>query len=210
MQTKKQEIEVSILAQAELEFYNFGFQHASIRRIIKASGTTIGNFYNYFKNKDALFEALISEEYQKFESLIHNHKKYEHTGITLDILKSRAFQEQLPIMLSSLLPDFSMRFVILIEGSKGSKFENVRNFLVSQIKEHLNEHEKESCVEISDEIGELLSEQLINGMIHILKLQKDNKVLRNQMMSDYLLFYIIGAMGLLTSKQNSIKKQLLI
>lgn len=48
------------------EFLARGFQSASLRNIVKTAGVTTGAFYGYYDSKEALFEALVSEQYDYF------------------------------------------------------------------------------------------------------------------------------------------------
>lgn len=55
-----------IHAAAMQEFLEKGFQSASLRNIVKTAGVTTGAFYGYYDSKEALFEALVSEQYNYF------------------------------------------------------------------------------------------------------------------------------------------------
>lgn len=59
MQTPKDEIRNNILAVAREEFSKNGFERASIRTITAKAKTSKSNVYNYFKDKDALFHAVV-------------------------------------------------------------------------------------------------------------------------------------------------------
>ncbi len=48
------------------EFLEKGFQSASMRNIVKIAGVTTGAFYGYYDSKEALFEALVCEQYDYF------------------------------------------------------------------------------------------------------------------------------------------------
>lgn len=48
---------------AKAEFLEKGFQLASLRNIVKTVGMTTGAFYGYYKNKEALFAALVQDAY---------------------------------------------------------------------------------------------------------------------------------------------------
>lgn len=48
------------------EFLEKGFQSASLRNIVKTAGVTTGAFYGYYDSKEALFEALVCEQYDYF------------------------------------------------------------------------------------------------------------------------------------------------
>lgn len=48
---------------AKAEFMEKGFKSASLRKIVKAAGVTTGALYGYYDSKEALFEALVGEQY---------------------------------------------------------------------------------------------------------------------------------------------------
>ena len=43
------------------EFLEKGFRGASLREIVKKAGVTTGAFYGYYKSKEELFDALVSQ-----------------------------------------------------------------------------------------------------------------------------------------------------
>lgn len=51
----------NILNAAKAEFLEKGFRGASLRNIVKNANVTTGAFYGYFKSKEDLFDALVSE-----------------------------------------------------------------------------------------------------------------------------------------------------
>ena len=53
-----------IVNAAIKEFGEFSYDAASINRIIKASGTSKGTFYHYFKDKKALYFSIIEHSIQ--------------------------------------------------------------------------------------------------------------------------------------------------
>ncbi|KAB1438485.1 TetR/AcrR family transcriptional regulator [Candidatus Galacturonibacter soehngenii] len=62
----------SIIKAALDEFSQNDYEQASINKIIKEAKTSKGNFYHYFKNKEELYMALVSEAYQKkLENVIY-------------------------------------------------------------------------------------------------------------------------------------------
>lgn len=52
-----------IHSAAMQEFLEKGFKSASLRNIVKTAGVTTGAFYGYYGSKEALFEALVGEQY---------------------------------------------------------------------------------------------------------------------------------------------------
>ena len=53
----------NILQAGKREFLEKGFREASLRNIVKSAGVTTGAFYGYYKSKEDLFDALVSEAY---------------------------------------------------------------------------------------------------------------------------------------------------
>ena len=54
----------NILRAGKREFLENGFRGASLRRIVKEAAVTTGAFYGYYKNKEALFDALVAKPYE--------------------------------------------------------------------------------------------------------------------------------------------------
>jgi TetR/AcrR family transcriptional repressor of mexJK operon len=52
----------AILASARAEFFEFGFEAASIERIAAAANVSKVTIYNHFQNKENLFSAMVSSE----------------------------------------------------------------------------------------------------------------------------------------------------
>lgn len=197
MQVKKDEVRNAILNEAEKEFGEKGFLNASVRKIVKAAGTTIGNFYNYFENKDALFEALVDDEYKGFIYFIENHNKVEKPEFFLQTSDISQWRKVLPQLLQNIMPVFSDRFVLLLESSMGTKYENTRKLVTDLLKEHFVEHMSQLGPSGTEgAMGEIIAEQVLNGIILIIKRYKDEAV-RKELLSEYLLIHLMGVMGLL-------------
>ena len=61
MALKDYSIDNRIIAAARKEFYEYGFTQASLRKIASRAEVTTGALYTRYKNKDELFEYLVSE-----------------------------------------------------------------------------------------------------------------------------------------------------
>lgn len=197
MQIKKIEIKDALLKTAEKEFLAKGFRHASLRKIIKEAGTTIGNFYNYFKNKESLFEELVKDEFEKMKFFIENHDKIERPDYLWNVSDVGQWRRVLKQLITDAFPQFSDRFILLVEGSKGTKFENTRYEIIKLLKDHFIEHmEKFDSKLLDRDFAEITAEQMLSGMILILKQHNDEKK-RKELLTEHLLFYFIGTMGLI-------------
>lgn len=62
-QRPKKEVREAILTAAAETFAAIGFQKATLAEIVDRAGTSIGNLYKYFPNKDELFHAFIPPEF---------------------------------------------------------------------------------------------------------------------------------------------------
>ncbi|QUH25906.1 TetR/AcrR family transcriptional regulator [Serpentinicella alkaliphila] len=195
MQYKKDEIRLKILLEAEKEFLEKGFDGASLRKIVKKAGTSIGNFYNYFENKEELFEELVKEEYTNLIYFLKNHNGVEAPNFN-DILKEDQWKTILASTLYEMIPRLSNSFVLLFESSKGTKFENIRQEIVKILKEHFIEHMLDKGLKyLNIAFADLVAEQCLNGIIYIIKKHKDVDV-RKKLIVEHLMFYIIGVMSL--------------
>ena len=83
-----------ILECAKGEFLSKGFENAQVAEIAKLAKVTTGAIYRHFKNKEALFFALIEEEYNytlnvvsDVEKKSKNKKASVYTGLRQVFIK---------------------------------------------------------------------------------------------------------------------------
>lgn len=200
MQKQKPEIEAIILEKAELEFYQFGFEKASLRHIIKAAGVSIGNFYNYFESKSDLFNRIVKDEYVGFNKFLNNHESVENPLEIIQSLNANNIKEIIGSVIRRIMPEFNRRFVILAEADKASGYEHARQQILDSIAEHLDEHYTAMNLVRNKEFTKLLAAQFLDGMLSIIKTNIDNKEKRNELLSDFFQFYFSGVMGLIGYK----------
>ena len=67
---KKRKTKKNIVSEAWRLFYEQGYDDTTVDEIIRASGTSKGTFYHYFKGKDALLTSLSELFDNKYEELI--------------------------------------------------------------------------------------------------------------------------------------------
>lgn len=197
MQYKKEEVRQRILEVGSLEFYEHGFQGASLRKILKKAGTTIGNFYNYFDNKEALFDELVKEDYIKFIKFIKEHDEVERPDYLWEKSNPSMWKEVLGSLLRNLMPEFGMGFVLMVSCSKGTKYESTKQELTTMMEEHFIEHvDKLGCNHVSSHIGGVIASQIVDGLLLVIGGDYDTDT-KHELMVELLLFYMIGTMGLL-------------
>lgn len=122
-QILKQEIRNSIINCSREEFIANGFEKASMRTIAKKSKISLSNIYNYFDNKDAIFEAVLQDTINELELAKKN---------ISDITKSKKTLTYLNFDKSQVYFDILVHFVekhktnlrLLALQSYGSKLAN--------------------------------------------------------------------------------------
>jgi len=61
----------AILAAAKRVFADLGYEAATVRDIIRGTDLASGTFYNYFRSKEEVFEALADDSARRFKPILH-------------------------------------------------------------------------------------------------------------------------------------------
>jgi AcrR family transcriptional regulator len=129
MQYLKDGIRENILAAALKEFKENGFLEANMRNIAWQAGITVGNIYRYFKSKDALFEEIMEPVKECMMSLLL--VDVDSSGrLDLDAIMESVLQ---------VCRRYSLELLVLINRSKGSKYENIKEEFIRLIEKRLEE-----------------------------------------------------------------------
>jgi AcrR family transcriptional regulator len=125
MQTKKDEIHNIILQAAREEFLKKGFKDASMRTIARNAKVGVSNIYNYFKNKDEIFRAELSELLGAMDKIMKRHNSPE----TIDyfVLHSEDYLRCQIGMFVKFIDHYKEDFKLLLFKSAGSSLENYSN-----------------------------------------------------------------------------------
>lgn len=124
MQYLKDEVRKSIEEEALKEFMLKGYEGASVRNIAKNSNTSVGNFYKYFSSKEDLYENVIGSVYNRFIDYI---KRFDTVELNenAEVIFYGLVEEIMEIFNES-----SAEISILLNQSKGSKYENCKSIFV--------------------------------------------------------------------------------
>ena len=197
MQIKKREIKARLLQSAKDEFLKKGFEKASIREIVKNAGTTIGNFYNYFEGKEDIFSAIVQKTYSQISRFVKSHSAKNEDPFVLDRLSIPQARKFVSGALSILSDDFFVNLILLTECSDSTPYKDTRAKIVSFIGRHFIEHrDLMNSSYIDNGMSRLLSEQFVAGVLSALK-QDVTINHKSELITDYLLFYVYGMLGLL-------------
>jgi AcrR family transcriptional regulator len=121
MQYQKDEVRNRIVEEALKEFNEKGYEGASVRSIAKKSNTSVGNLYKYFKSKEDLHENLIGSIYDRFVDYIRQFDKVELNE------KAETVFYKLVDEIMEIFNTNSVEISILLNQSKGSKYENCKS-----------------------------------------------------------------------------------
>lgn len=121
----------SILHYARCEFFRCGFKDASMRTISKESKVGLSNIYNYFRNKDEIFIAVVNPAKEELFRFITQ----QHTEENIDFKRISAFghQEEAIECYINLVCSHKEEFRLLLFHSQGSSMADFRDALTGHI-----------------------------------------------------------------------------
>lgn len=125
MQYQKDEVRNRMVKEALKEFKEKGYKGASIRSIAKKSNTSIGNIYKYFESKENLYENLIGSIYHRLIGYFQHFDKVELNE------KAQFVFYELVEEIMEIFNENSAEISILLNQSKGSKYENCKSIFVN-------------------------------------------------------------------------------
>ena len=198
MQYKKDEVKNKLIDAGEEEFFKYGFLYSSVRRLVKTAGTTIGNFYNYFSNKEELFNEVVGSELQRFGEFINGHEVIDDTEKLEDINDVALLYSLIEENTSIFMPVFTKRFYILVACSEGTALGESRKKVKEFIKTHFLSHVAESNSKIAnaDLTADVLTYEFIEGILYIIKHHGDTDKVKT-LIKNHMLFFLMGTMGIL-------------
>jgi AcrR family transcriptional regulator len=129
-------VKEKIMHFAKQEFLNCGYQDASLRNIATAAGMTTGAIYTYFKDKGALFAAIVDPVCIQIEGVFSELSKSYYT--TDSIVSELTFQKtlvDLNLIYNFIYKNFDV-FRILVVGADGSSRSNFIHTIVDQEVRH--------------------------------------------------------------------------
>jgi len=177
MQKLKDEVRNRIIEAAVNEFSRSGYEKASMRDICKAAGISVSNTYNYYRNKEELFESIVKPVYEMVknmfrQSLMQSAQKLSSGGNTMahiddivgKILQMDARQRQL--------------LIILVEQSAGTRYEKSKEEMMVLFRMHLAEAVRQpgGAAQIKESSGyiiNIIAENYMDGLLKILKDYRD-------------------------------------
>lgn len=115
----------SILLAAREEFIGNGFKEASMRRIARRAGVGLSNIYNYFRNKDDIYRAIVGPVRDELFAFIAR----QHTEESVDFNRISPFghNEEVIDRYIDLICTYKEELRLLLYRSDGSSMEGFRD-----------------------------------------------------------------------------------
>ncbi|WP_105615216.1 TetR/AcrR family transcriptional regulator [Vallitalea okinawensis] len=182
-QYKKDEIKKRILLNAKEEFMEKGFLNSSMRDIAKKSKISVSNMYNYFINKEELFQKIVKDVYQE---ILHFNTT---EAISMYYTRIDHYESDLEKTISQLISYVAKNkevLKLLLIKSTGSQYADFRNELkelyydieVSTAKEKFKTHPQVLKKMPSEDLIKSLCDLYINPFEKFLRDQLSESELR--------------------------------
>jgi len=131
MKVLKDDIYKSILNEARKEFMKKGFKDTSMRKIAKNANVGLSNIYNYFRNKDEIYSAIVKPAKEAIFTFItegNSEKNYEFCNMS----ESGHFDADVMAYIE-MIEKYKEEYRLLFYHSHGSSFSNFRNELTDHM-----------------------------------------------------------------------------
>ena len=132
MRTTNPKLAAGLLEAGKREFLEKGFQGASLRNIAASLGVTTGAIYGYYTDKEAMFDALVSEPGQE---LVERYREVQKAFSARPLEEQVNNLPEVPEIEAAWMMDYIYdhfdEFRLLLDASHGTKFCNFVNGLVS-------------------------------------------------------------------------------
>ena len=163
MQYQKEEVRTAILEAATEEFYEYGYEKASLRGICARANISVGNLYRYFENREKLFEEIVGGLYNGVMFLLK-----EKIFVKDSVYDMHSIADVLAKSFLSNYHSQKRRFVILFEKSEGSRFEGAREEVSALVKDRIRQEYFPARRDAESEfVCDVLAGELLNGIFRI-------------------------------------------
>lgn len=163
-QVLKQEYRELILKSALDEFFLHGFNDASMRKISQNANMTVGNLYHYYKDKEDLFSALVSDTvYALNQTIIPLIEFPIEVDAYLLANRNEYFHSQIKLMSKDLVKIFLKRKKELLILFRYSKINNQIIEWINKLISHIIKRWFPN-VGVDDQKSILLCDMLANSL----------------------------------------------
>ena len=125
MSNPDKSIDPRILASAREEFLSKPYEQVSLREICQKAGVTTGAFYNRYKNKEELFDALVAPTLETLKSYSDGIESFNYDHLdNQDMRKIWELTPETQRQTVEMLYDDYERFRLLLCHAEGTRYAN--------------------------------------------------------------------------------------
>ena len=203
-QNENKETRQHLLECAKKEFLEKGYMKASLRNICKEAGVTTGALYFFFKDKEALFGALVEEPLKKLYAAMEEHFATEMRNEEQVAQLALEDDRDLEISRQIIWQMYANRdaFLLLLTKSQGSRFENCLDEVVDISEQQYRRLcDTVTCAtqkpRIDDYMTHWMAHIMVDTFIHLFLHETEESVALKHV--DALTMYLVrGWMGMMT------------
>ena len=199
------ETKSKILESAKNEFLEKGFMNASLRTIASNAGVTTGAMYRHFKDKDALFCALVDEAIDFTTKTVMLADVMNHQDLD-NVVSEKHFEEeekQTNELLNYIFDNYDA-FTLLLTKSAGSTHEHFQEEICELYTKNCEQtfnwmyKNQISTKKIDKMTIHFIASTVINAFVEIIthKMSKKTAVQYIQNIEEYTRFGMIHMMGI--------------
>jgi AcrR family transcriptional regulator len=165
MQYAKNEIKARIIDVAREEFLDKGFEKASIRTITAKAQTSKSNLYNYFKDKDNLFRAVLEPTISEIETGLELAKQY---NVQKEIEDYTLSSQQLVIgVIGKFIETHTSEVKLLLFKAQGSSLEGYKYEVLDAFTDNMAEWTK--SIHTKKEISRLFIRTVCSFYLNVIE-----------------------------------------
>ena len=168
-QYKKEDIRKKILENAKAEFLELGYKNASVASIARKSQIGVGNVYRYFKNKEAILDAIVTPVVERIKKTLiadTDHNDVNNHENILNII-SEIMKE-----INDLSINYKEEIIIVLQGCETTKYFSIKEEIICslsfEIKKFIEKRLEDKISKINIELAMPISVALIEGSIRII------------------------------------------
>ncbi len=125
MSVRDTSIDPKLLQSARAEFMKHGFIKADLKTICEKAGITTGAVYKRYKGKEELFCAVVKDTADTLDEFVSVRTQQEFSDMTDEEVRNTwIMNEEFMMDLFRILWDIRSDFVLLLEKSAGTVYEN--------------------------------------------------------------------------------------
>ncbi len=167
-QVLKDEVRRRIYEAALDVFFQKDFKSATMREIAARAGVPTGLTYSYYKSKEALFDYIVRPVLIGFPSAIRRAEE----------VPGQAFDEFMSVGRDFFLELFDMHkeFVILMDKSHGSNYDDAKEKMIRIIEDHIKiSLKKRSKMKYDDLLPHILASNFTESVLEIARHYKSRE-----------------------------------